>query len=236
MLEKTLESLMSRRSSQSILKEVYPEYLLEGWMLKLNVQYLGHLMQRADSLEKTLMLGKIEGKRRRGQQRMKWLDGLTEATTMNLGKLWEMVGDRETWCAAVHGVIKSWTQPSDWTKDKAPRFKLFWDRTTSKDPFFMTHSCNHSLELVLFLPGNLWVESVWRNTQGLYLIAYTWPPAPDKSKILPKCYDEGAVVSRWETLRKEAGSPAPEAWETTWLYETLHGQGVHDLSETQTLA
>ena len=75
--------------------------------------YFGHLMRRADSLEKTLMMQKIEGRRRRGQQRMKWLDGITEATAMNLGKLWEMAGDRETWCAAVHGVIKSWTQSSD---------------------------------------------------------------------------------------------------------------------------
>ena len=100
-----------RRSSQSILKEISPEYSLEGLMLMLKLQYFGHLMWRADSLEKTLMLGKTEGGRRRGQQRMKWLDGI-----IGLSKLQEVVMDREAWRAAVHGVTKSWTWLSDWTK------------------------------------------------------------------------------------------------------------------------
>ena len=119
----------SGRSNQFILKEISPEYSLEGLMLKLKLQYSGHLIQRTDSFEKTMMLGKIEGGRRRGRQRMRWLNGITDSMDMSLSKFLELVMDREAWCAAVHGVVKSQTQLSNWTELSDFHFqKTQWER------------------------------------------------------------------------------------------------------------
>ena len=143
------------RSNQSIQKEINPEYTLDVWMLKLMLQYLGHLMPRADLLEKTLMLGKTEGKRRRGWQRVRWLDGITDPVDTSLSKLREIVKDREACCAAVHGITKSWTWLSDWrTKQKGPKacgFYCIFCYNNNLPPLYSPPRCDSALEQTAYL-------------------------------------------------------------------------------------